>query len=332
MSDCLLASLSRIWGELKNIAMKKQFWHYILWLLMPVLSQAQPPKQDFDKMAVESSKHWLDVDYVGDRHIGRRLDIHLPKIEQEKYPIVICIYGSAWFSNNSKSSVFANGLGQTLLENGFAVVSINHRSSRDAVFPAQIQDVKAAVRFIRANADNFSLDASFIGVTGWSSGGHLSALTGATNNTKTFEWNGKQIDIEGELGEYTQTSSLVNAVVDWFGPTDFLIMDKCGSSFSHDDVKSPESSLVGGAIQSHKDECKLADPATYVNKNTPPFLIFHGDADPLVPHCQSEHLQEKLEAAGAESTLHIIEGGKHGPGVMTPENYRVMIAFFKKKL
>lgn len=299
-------------------------------LFLPLISLAQPP-QDFKKMVIESSKHWLDINYVGDRQIGHRLDIHLPKIEQENYPVVICIYGSAWFSNNAKGNVFSNGPGQVLLENGFAVVSINHRSSKDAVFPAQIQDVKAAIRFVRANADNFSLDASFIGITGWSSGGHLSAITGTTNHTKTFEWKDKQIDIEGALGEYTATSSHVDAVVDWFGPTDFLIMDQCGSSFSHDEEKSPESSLVGGAIQSHKDECKMADPATYVQKNNPPFLIFHGDVDPLVPHCQSEHLQEKLSESGAESTLHIIEGGKHGPGVMIAENYQKMIAFFKDK-
>ena len=299
--------------------------------MVSLVSFAQTP-QELNKMIIESSKHWLDIDYVGDKHIGHRLDVHLPKIESEYYPVVICIYGSAWFSNNSKSNTFTSGLGQVLLENGFAVVSINHRSSRDAIFPAQIQDVKSAIRFIRANAVHFSLDTSFIGVTGWSSGGHLAAFTGTTNTTKAFDWNGKHIDIEGELGKFKNASSQVDAVVDWFGPTDFLIMDQCGSSFSHDDEKSPESSLVGGAIQSHKDECKLADPATYVKKDNPPFLILHGDQDPLVPHCQSEHLQGKLKAAGAESTLIIIEGGKHGPEVMKSKYYAEMVAFFKKNM
>ncbi len=311
--------------------MKNRLCFCFVLLSLPFMSLAQAP-QDFNKTTIESSKHWLDIDYVGDGQIGHRLDIHLPKIAQERYPVVICIYGSAWFSNNAKGAVFSYGPGQVLLENGFAVVSINHRSSKDAIFPAQIQDVKAAIRFVRANADQLSLDASFIGITGWSSGGHLSALAGTTHHTKTFKWKDKQIDIEGELGEYTATSSHVDAVVDWFGPTDFLIMDHCGSSFSHDEEKSPESSLVGGAIQAHKDECKMADPATYANKDNPPFLIFHGDADPLVPHCQSEHLQEKLRAAGAESALHIIEGGKHGPGVMIAENYIKMVAFFKAKV
>jgi predicted alpha/beta hydrolase len=111
------------------------------------------------------------------------------------------------------------------LKEGFAVVTINYRSSSDAKFPAQIQDVKAAIRFIRGNSAAFSLDTNFIGVTGWSSGGHLAALTGTTNDVKTKIINGVEADIEGELGKFTKYSSAVDAVVDWFGPTDFLIMD-----------------------------------------------------------------------------------------------------------
>ena len=313
--------------------MKKIVCFFLAFLMATVVSYAQAPAMnDFDKTTIESSRHWLDIDYVGDRHIGHRLDIHLPKKQAEKFPIVVCIYGSAWFSNNSKGAAFSDGIGQVLLKNGYAVVTINHRSSKDAIFPAQIQDVKAAIRFVRANADKFSLDASFVGITGWSSGGHLAAFAGTTSTVKSFELDGVKIDLEGNLGAFTKTSSHVDAVVDWFGPTDFLIMDTCGSSFSHDDEKSPESSLVGGAIQSKKLECKFADPATYAKKDNPPFLIFHGDKDPLVPHCQSEHLQEKLKTAEAVSELHIIEGGKHGPGVMIAKNYEKMLSFFKNRI
>lgn len=282
--------------------------------------------------AIESSKAWLEIDYVGDNHIGHRLDIYLPKEVKEKYPVVICIYGSAWFGNSRKIAPFRSGLGQTLLDNGFAVVSINHRASSDAIFPAQIHDVKAAIRFVRANAESFSLDASSIGITGSSSGGHLAAFAGTSGHLKNYAWNARSIDLEGTLGQYTETSSHVDAVVDWFGPTDFLIMDHCGSRLHHDDPKSPESSLVGGPIQLNKIACKLANPATYVHQQNPPFLIFHGDKDQLVPHCQSEHLQEKLQAAGVKSELHIIVGGKHGPGVMIPEYYQKMIAFFTEQL
>lgn len=284
--------------------------------------------QNYNNRTIESSRHWLDLDYVGDGHIGHRLDIHLPSVVKEKYPTVICIYGSAWFSNNMKSAAYRRGIGQYLLSNGFAVVTINHRSSRDDVFPAQIHDVKAAIRFIRGNGDVFSIDTNFIGVTGWSSGGHLSAFAGTTNDISHHSIDEQEIDLEGNLGDFTGFGSHVDAVVDWFGPTDFLIMDDCGSSFSHNGAESPESSLVGGEIQAHKARCLLADPATYANSTNPPFLIFHGDADPLVPHCQSEHLHAKLQAAGAKSELLIIEDGKHGPGVMIDAHFQKMVDFF----
>jgi acetyl esterase/lipase len=295
-------------------------------------SLSQPKEVDISKSSIVSSKHWLDVDYVGDGFIGHRLDIHLPANGKAPFPVVIAIYGSAFFSNSSKAAVYGDGWGQKLLENGFAVVSINHRSSRDAIFPAQIHDVKAAIRFVRANSQKFSLDNSFIGITGWSSGGHLSALAGTTNTTKTDKINGLDIDIEGNLGDFTQTSSAVNAVVDWFGPTDFLIMDQCGSSMNHDDAKSPESSLIGGAIQENKEKTALANPISYVNKFNPPFLIFHGDKDPLVPHCQSEKLFEKLRTANVKSELLLVAGGQHGPGVMIDTYYDKAISFFKNEL
>jgi acetyl esterase/lipase len=306
--------------------MKNLFFYFFL---CPITIFSQINKTDVEKTAIQSAQYWLDVDYVGDGIIGHRLDIHLPKKGKAPFPIVVVVYGSAFFSNSSKANVFKDGLGQKLLQNSFAVVNINHRSSKDSLFPAQIQDVKAAIRFIRANSSQFSLDNSFIGITGWSSGGHLSALAGTTNTIKKDKINGLDVDIEGHLGSFTQTSSQVNAVVDWFGPTDFLIMDKCGSSFSHDDIKSPESSLVGGAIQENPDKCALANPITYVTKNNPPFLIFHGDKDPLVPHCQSEKLFEQLQKEGVKSELIIVAKGGHGPDVMIDKYYDKMITFFK---
>jgi len=303
-------------------------------LLLPLLfismnAMSQMPEPDYAASAIESSKSWIDIDYVGDGVTGHRLDILLPKNGNAPFPIIICVYGSAWFSNNLKGTTFTTGLGQRLLKEGFAVVSINYRSSFDAKFPAQIQDVKAAIRFIRANASKFSLNNHFIGITGWSSGGHLSALAGTTNTTKKDTINGMNVDIEGSLGKFTNESSQVNAVVDWFGPTDFLIMDQCGSSFKHDEARSPESSLIGGPIQNNKDKVALANPISYVNKNNPPFLIFHGDKDPLVPHCESEKLYEKLQLNGTKSELVIVPGGGHGPGVMIDKYYDKMISFFK---
>ena len=289
------------------------------------------PAPDYAASAVEPSRAWLDVDYVGDGITGHKLDILLPKAGQAPYPVIISIYGSAWFANNLKGTTFTTGLGQRLLKEGFAVVSVNYRSSTDAKFPAQIQDIKAAVRFIRANSSIFSLTNHFIGITGWSSGGHLAALAGTTNNVKADTVNGLVVDLEGRLGKFTGESSRVSAVVDWFGPTDFLIMDQCGSSLSHDDAKSPESSLIGGPIQENKGKTALANPISYVQGDNPPFLIFHGDKDPLVPPCESKKLQERLRKERVRCELIIIPGGGHGPGVMIEKYYDRMIAFFEQE-
>lgn len=119
-----------------------------------------------------TANNWKDVDYVGDGLTGHKLDIYTPDDGQPTHKVVVLIYGSAWFSNNSKADAFKS-YGQQLIDAGFAVVSINHRASTEAKFPAQIQDVKAAIRYVRGNASKYGLDTSFIGITGYSSGGHL---------------------------------------------------------------------------------------------------------------------------------------------------------------
>jgi len=300
--------------------------------LVSLLSLAQNRPMEVEQVAIQSSKYWLDVDYVGDGIIGHRLDIHLPLTGPGPFPVVICIYGSAWRSNASKANAFKDRIGQRLLKEGYAVVAINHRSSGDAKFPAQIQDVKAAIRYVRANAARFGLNAASIGITGWSSGGHLATFAGVTNGLTKTTVSGIEVDVEGSLGPHVGTSSRVDAVVDWFGPTDFLIMDRCGSSFSHDDANSPESMLVGGPIQANKDRCAVANPISYVRKETPPFLIIHGDKDPLVPFCQSEKLYEKMQQMGVPSRLVIVPGGEHGPGVMIDSYFDQAMAFFRETL
>jgi poly(3-hydroxybutyrate) depolymerase len=193
-----------------------------------------------------------------------RVDIYLPKVEKPTYPVVISIYGSAWYGNDLKGSDLAT-LGRALLDAGFAVVTPNHRSSADAKFPAQINDIKAVIRFIRANAETYQIDTSFVGITGSSSGGHLAALAGTSGSVNEYTVGSAIADMEGNVGQYTIYSSSVDAVVDWFGPTNFLVMDSCGSNLVHNAANSPESSLIGGPIQDNKDKCALANPITYVN-------------------------------------------------------------------
>src|SRR5574344_2633749 len=178
--------------------MKKLFITFLFSCLALGMS-AQPG--GFGQSSVKPD--FQNLNYAGDNLEAHQLDIYLPKIGLNKYKVVVISYGSAWFSNNAKGMAFSS-LGKPLVDAGFAVVSINHRSSADAKFPAQINDVKAAIRFIRGNADKYGLDTSFIGITGFSSGGHLSAMAGTSNGVKTKTEGKVTVDIEGNLGQYTK--------------------------------------------------------------------------------------------------------------------------------
>lgn len=276
--------------------------------------------------AQNTTQEWIDVSYTGDTLVGHRMDIYLPGQQTRLFPVVVVIYGSAWFGNDRKQRSYEL-FGSSLLKAGFAVAAINHRSSREAIFPAQIHDVKAAVRFLKGNAEKYSLDTSFVAAVGNSSGGHLSAFLGTSGSTDQHSVGNETAAIEGSLGDYLEMSSAVDAVVDWYGPTNFLVMDSCGSRMNHNAADSPESRLIGGLIQENRDRCALANPITYVNADDPPFLIIHGDADPLVPHCQSEILHQALQKHGVDSELIIVEGAKHGPGLHEPEYFKRMTDF-----
>ena len=267
---------------------------------------------------------WKDLNYAGDGKSYHTLDIYSPTSSNNKSPLILTIYGSAWKSNRSKASKYIKkSLIKPLIDAGFAVASINHRSSTDALFPAQIHDVKAAIRFLRGNASEYKIDPSFVGVTGSSSGGHLAAMAGTTSHNKLME---------GNIGSFLNYDSQVNAVVDWFGPTDFLLMDICGSKMVHDAVNSPESKLIGGAIQENKEKASAANPINYISSKTPPFLIIHGMVDLTVPYCQSKVLKMALERANIESELISVRDGGHGKNVFI-DKYKVeMVNFFLKNL
>jgi acetyl esterase/lipase len=257
-------------------------------------------------MAQPYSKNWMDLNYTGDTLVSHRMDIYLPDLGKPFYPAVLVVYGSAFFGNDMKLIAYET-LGSPLLKAGFAVVAVNHRSSRDAIFPAQIEDIQSAIRFLRTQGGQYQIDTSFIGITGYSSGGHLSAMAGTSSK---------------------EHNTSVDAVVDWFGPTDFPSMDSCGSTMVHDAPDSPESTLIGGPIQENKELCAKANPISYVDPEDPPFLILHGDADPLVPHCQSAILFQALQEAGVSSQFVLVPGGGHGPGLFEEKYFDRMCAFF----
>lgn len=277
-----------------------------------------------DGFAQQTGKQWLDLNYANDNHIYHNLDIRLPNVDKPKYKAIIVIYGSAWFANNMKQMGF-QAIGQPLLDSGFAVISINHRSSGDAMYPAQINDVKAAIRFIRANADTYNIDASFIGITGFSSGGHLASLAGTTNGVKTFTVGEKTVDIEGDLGNYTHVSSNVDAVVDWFGPIDFTRMEDCTTTKND---KSPEAALIKGNPADNLDMLALINPMTFLDEKDPRFLVIHGEADNVVPHCQSVFFSEMIKEKGLLSEFISVPEGQHGPVTFNEDTFKKMTDFF----
>ena len=292
-------------------------------LCLSLLSWAQP--QGVGQPSVLPD--YKDVNYAGDDLEAHKLDIYLPKTNKDKYKVVVIIYGSAWFANNMKGMAYMS-IGKPLTDAGFAVVSINHRSSGDAKFPAQINDVKGAIRFIRANADKYKLDTSFIGITGFSSGGHLSSMAGVTNGIKERTEGSTTIDIEGTVGGNEKMSSKVDAVVDWFGPVDMARMENCETV---KDANSPEAALIGGNPADNMDKITLCSPFSYVSKNCPPFMVIHGDADNVVPYCQSVYFSEELKSQGKLEDFITVPGGQHGPVTFNEETFKKMTDFFIKE-
>jgi acetyl esterase/lipase len=253
---------------------------------------------------------------VGDTDL--LLDLYRPEKQDADLPVVVFIYGGAFRMGSKDDGQAAEAL--WLVDHGYAVASFNYRLSQVAFFPAQIEDCKAAVRFLRANAAKYRLDANRIAAWGPSAGGHLSAMLGTS---------GGVADLEGTpVG--LKKSSRVQAVIDFYGPTDFLQMDAHAlpGGMKHNPADSPESLLVGGAIQENKDKVARANPITSVSKDDPPFLILHGDRDPAVPMNQSELLFDALKSAGVDVTFHKIAGAGHGgPQFNTPIVRAMVLAF-----
>ena len=269
---------------------------------------AQPKSQPVP----EGVKVHRDLEYVEKGHARNKLDIYQPKSESA-LPVVVWIHGGAWQTGSKE-----NCPALFLSEKGYAVVSVNYRLSGHAVFPAQIEDCKAALRCLRANAKVYNLNPERIGVWGSSAGGHLAALLGTSGEVGA---------LEGKGGNAKQ-SSRVQCAVDYFGPTDFT---KMGGN--HDKSGSPESNLIGGAVSSSPEKAQKANPIAYITEDDPPFLIVHGEKDSTVPFNQSELLTAALKAAGVPVELVPMKGAGHGgPDFFAAPNRKRVEEFFAKHL
>lgn len=262
----------------------------------------------------------------------------------EPAPLVIWIHGGAWLGGSYNYP--PQGLNQ-LLEAGFAVASIQYRLSNEAIFPAQIHDIKGAVRYLRAHAEQYNLDPTRFAAWGSSAGGHLAALLATSGDVD---------ETEGDVGGNLEFSSRVQAAVDYFGPTDLLQMNQDvttppGSAMDHDLPGSPESKLLGfddagegvgvlrqnltnpeGPFPGKAALIRLVNPIEHVTSDDPPIFLAHGDQDKLVPKQQSARLVAALEAKGIKHSMNIVTGAGHGFGPQSGEVDAKAIRFLSKEL
>ncbi|MBD3675070.1 MAG: alpha/beta hydrolase [Planctomycetaceae bacterium] len=238
-----------------------------------------------------------DIEYA---HVGEhslRLDLHRPA-KDGPYPLIVWVHGGAWRAGSKDSMPLAD-----LLSKGYAIASVDYRLSPVAPFPAQVHDIKAAIRYLRANSKTYNLRTEKIAIAGSSAGGHLAALVGVTNGDNK---------LEGTVGDHLDQSSEVAAIIDLYGPTNFLTILK--QSTPHGlGVRIPALQLL--LRKQPEDDpilAKLASPVSHVDREDPPLLLIHGVQDPQVPISQSLELHGVYQQKGRPVHLHMIYDGVHG--------------------
>lgn len=286
-----------------------------------------PPRADTSHI----TKKFLDIPYASISP-AQKLDIYLPENTSNPLPVIMAFHGGAFMGCDKADLQILPML--EALKRGYAVVGVNYRMSGEALFPALILDAKAAVRWVRANAKTYGFDPDRIAAWGGSAGGYISSMLGISAGVPELE--------DLSLGNGNQPAN-VQAVVSWFGPTNFLTMDEflaenhllAPPGFRHNEANSPESLLLGQKITDIPDKVKAANPETYIRNKLPPFLLQHGTVDPVVPVQQSIHLAEKLKQVAGDTSiiLELLEGAEHGDERFeTPDNVKRVLDFLDMHL
>jgi acetyl esterase/lipase len=245
-----------------------------------------------------------------------KLDLAMPKTGDGPFPAVVCIHGGGWRAGKRQDM---GPVMELLARKGYVAVTVSYRLTDKAKFPAQIEDCKAAVRWLRANAKKYKVDPKRIGAVGASAGAHLACMLGTT---------GKEDGFEGKGGNPDQ-SSRVQAVVSFFGPTNFITKD-----WSDEVEKTFLIPLLGASYKEKPALYKKVSPIAYVTKDSPPFLFFHGTKDTLVGLRHSKELAAKLKKAGVSAKVVELEGGGHGNWSQKTwsQTLEQTVAFFDKTL
>ena len=277
----------------------------------PVETEAGTSSAQFDSSKLGTVEK--DVTYCAVDGVELKMDVYYPSQNNGHFAVTMYVHGGGWSSGDKAQGAGAIEIPE-LQKAGFLVVSVNYRLAPEYEFPAMIEDVKCAVRSLRAHADEYNLDPNRIGVWGGSAGGHLVALLGTSDESAGFD-----------VGEYLEYSSRVQAVVDMFGPTDLTVQFEGGYE---------SASRVFGDF-----DAALASPVTYVTADDPPFLMLHGEKDALVPIEQSQILLAALQSVGVPAELVPVVNANHSfqpdGGEISPsrrEIAQLVVAFFEETL
>lgn len=244
-----------------------------------------------------------------------KMDIIYPENKEKSYPCIVWICGGAWkMMDRSAHLAYLSELARS----GFVVASVEYRTTNEAIYPAQLTDVKAAIRYLRAHSKRYNIDEERFGVMGESAGGYLTAMAALVD------------DPAYDVGEYTDCSSKVQAACPWYPPTD---VTRFPYESAADAAASPESQLLGKNVMLHMEEAMQICPLTYVTKDAPPFMIIHGTMDATVPFIHGEKLHDKLEEAGCDVKLIAIDGADHADmQFFQKETWQRISEFFHDKL
>lgn len=285
-------------------------------LFISTFSYAQPPSlsQIQDKLPKGTIIH-NNIPYNNDTLKKHLLDIYLPAEVNGKLPLVVFIHGGGWIGNDKYADMgYMPNTVNAMLDNGFAVASIDYRFAQNAVFPAILQDCNKAVSFLYDNAAKYNLDNNKFALMGFSAGGHLASLMGTSHNNK----------VENLYFPNSYRPFTFKAVVDFYGPMDLTLF--AGS----EDPKSPESILIGATPVARPDLAKAASPLTYIDKNDPPFLIFHGEKDNIVSNRHSKLFNAWLNHFEVKNELTIVKDAPHFGTMYDVEEIRTKVIIFLK--
>lgn len=294
--------------------MTVQRWLYGLFFstsfLLAAIAQAQETQAEYDKIA--------DITYgkINEREL--LLDVYLPA-ETVSPLLLVWVHGGAWRGGTKDRVMILE-----FINDGYAIASLDFRLSGEAMFPAQVHDIKAAIRFLRAKAESYGYDAENIALLGASSGGHLVSLVGVTNGNK---------ELEGDIGDFVGESSDVQAVVSYFGASNLTTI--LAQSTPHGlNVRQPALDLfIGGQPEDNVGLAKQASPIFHIDRSAPPLLLLHGDQDPQMPINQSHELHHAYKRLGLDVAFEVVHGAAHGgPEFVDEQRNTVVLSFLNKHL